>query len=312
MRYNVISNIHNGAGLQRDFGILRWFLTGCGHQVEGIMFDQKPPYPKADVNIWLEILPAPHLGLTAQAFDAAPRNWVIPNPEWWYAEEWDKYLHRIDKVLAKTRDCERIFVRKLGSARVAFIGFESFDLYQPQVERKLASLHMAGKSKTKSTAAVTEAWRRFALPYKLTVVAYKPTIAALCQGIPNVTHIVRVDDEKLSELMNSHLFHVMPSKYEGFGHYIHEAIGCGGLVLTTDAPPTNEFNGIAPELRIPVCEYRPMRSAMSHLVSADSVAETVRTAARLPLERVQQIRKSARAAFLSDREAFRAAFGALL
>jgi hypothetical protein len=45
---------------------------------------------------------------------------------------------------------------------------------------------MAGKSETKNTAAVMEAWRQYPLP-PLTVIAWKPNIARNCKGVPNVT-----------------------------------------------------------------------------------------------------------------------------
>jgi hypothetical protein len=146
MRFNIISNLSNGAGLERDYKLVRRILEEKGHSVEGVMFDQPPPYPKADVNIWLEILPSPSWGLTVAAIDAAPRNWVIPNPEWWYADLWDRHLPRFEKVICKTRDCTRIFERK-APGRCSFTGFESLDLYEPETERQPTFLHMAGKER---------------------------------------------------------------------------------------------------------------------------------------------------------------------
>lgn len=310
MKFNLLSNIKNGAGLERDYRLLRRILEEKGHTVEGIMFDQPAPYPRADVNIWLEILPSPSWGLTAEAIDAAPRNWVIPNPEWWYADIWDKFLPRFEKVICKTKDCLRIFEQK-APGRCIFTGFESLDLYEPETERQPTFLHMAGKSETKNTAAVMMAWRLYSLP-PLTVVAFKPTIAEKCKGVPNVVHIERLTEEQVRGMMNRHLFHIMPSKYEGFGHYIHEAIGCGGLVLTTNASPMKDFNGIAPELLIPANGWTGMRTAHAWQVTPMAIAQTVRRAAELSKERREQISSWARFSFLSDRENFRKAFGELV
>jgi hypothetical protein len=310
MRFNIISNLSNGAGLERDYKLVRRILEEKGHSVEGVMFDQSPPYPKADVNIWLEILPSPSWGLTVAAIDAAPRNWVIPNPEWWYADLWDRHLPRFEKVICKTRDCTRIFERK-APGRCSFTGFESLDLYEPETERQPTFLHMAGKSETKNTAAVMQAWREYSLP-PLTVVAYKPNIAHNCKGVPNVVHIDRLSEDQVRGMMNRHRFHIMPSKYEGFGHYIHEAIGCGGIVLTTNARPMNEFRGIARQALIEPESQAQMRSAMAFSVSPRAIAMTVREMASLPEARLDQISENARRSFLADREDFRKAFGALL
>lgn len=315
MRLNIISNLSNGAGLQRDYLLLKGMLEAKGHSVAGVMYDAKPPYPAADINIWLEIMPSPSWGLLPVALDAAPRNWVIPNPEWWYGELWDQYLPRLERILCKTEDSLRIFRQKLArhnwADRAQFVGFEALDFYRPEIERQPRFLHMAGKSETKNTAAVMEAWQRHQLPYPLTVVAWKPNIASLCRG-QNVTHVERVDEADMPRMMNEHLFHVMPSKYEGFGHYIHEALGCGGVVITTNAPPMNGFAGVARELLIPVAQTQTMRSATAHLVSGAGVALAVRKAVSLGKERIGQIATAAREAFLADREQFRAAFGALI
>lgn len=304
MRANLISNLTNGAGLQRDYELLRGMLEAEGHRVAGIMYNQPPPYPAADLNIWLEILPCPSWGITETAISAAPRNWAIPNPEWWYANLWDRYLPMFEKVLCKTEHCREIFERK-APGRCRYIGFESLDLCDISVPREPRFLHLAGASETKNTAAVMEAWRKHALPYPLTVVARKPNIAALCQGIPNVTHRARAEEAELRQLVNSHLFFLMPSKSEGFGHGLHEALSCGAVVLTTDHPPMNQMRGVPGELLIPIESTFEMRSAVAANASVAGIAEKVRQAASLPQERIAEISRDARQAFWQDRDYFR-------
>ena len=78
MRFNVISNLHNGAGLQRNYELLRHALEVRGHQVHGVQFNAKPLLvPKADVNIFDEVV-------NVNAFAAAPKQWVMPHLEWWF------------------------------------------------------------------------------------------------------------------------------------------------------------------------------------------------------------------------------------
>jgi hypothetical protein len=114
-------------------------------------------------------------------------------------------------------------------------------------------------------------------------------------------------------MMNRHRFHIMPSKYEGFGHYIHEAIGCGGIVLTTDARPMNEFRGITRQALIePGSQAQHARLLMAFSVSPlrhrDNGARDGGIAANAGSSRY---RTNARRSFLADREDFRKAFGAL-
>lgn len=304
MQFNIISNLANGAGLERDYKLLRGLLEAAGHEVNGVQFNIPGLTPKADINIFLEIV-------RPQSLWSAKENWLIPNSEWWYADLWDKFLRRFSRILCKTRDAVRIWSKKVGTGKCSYIGFESLDFYNPAIPRQPTFLHVAGKSETKNTAVVMEAWRQYSLP-PLTAIAWKPNIIPLCKNVPNVTHIQRVSEPELRRLMNANLFHIMPSKQEGFGHYLHEAIGCGNVVLTTDAPPMNEFNGIAHELLIKPSSMQPMRAATAHIVSPATIAESVNRAAGLSQERIAEISAAARSAFLADRDSFRAAFGALL
>lgn len=301
--FNIITNLTNGAGLQRDYELLKRLLESYGHKVTGTMFNAvAPTFRRHDVNIFLEVV-------TPQWIQYASENWIVPNTEWWYPC-WDPFLPRINKVLLKTQDALRLWIKKIGPQRCRFIGFESNDFYVPDIPRQPIFLHMAGKSETKNTMAVTAAWRHEKLPYPLVAVAFKPEIVRLCQNIPNVTHVERYTDAEVIQAMNECRFHIMPSKYEGFGHYIHEAVGCGGIVITTDAPPMNEFDGIGRELLIPVERKLPRlkAGAVFNEVSPRAVADAVHKAAALSEERIAEIATAARAAFLADREYFRAQF----
>lgn len=306
MRFNIITNISNGAGLQRDYELIRGMLEKMGHKVTGVQFDQTaqfPPEHGVDVNIFMEII-------TPQIFSAAQQNWFIPNSEW-YFPCWDGCLNSIGLVLCKTRDCLNIWNRKVGN-RAKYLGFESNDFFNPQTKRIPEFLHMAGKSETKNTATVTEAWKTYKIPYPLTVVAFKPEIVRHCTGIQNVKHITRLTNEEVADYMNRFQFHIMPSKYEGYGHYIHEAMSCQGVVLTTDAAPMNDFAGIPKELLIPVQRKEAVRAAYFNHVSPLGVAAAVRKAMELSPIAIEELGNRARIGFLSEREQFRKTFETLV
>jgi hypothetical protein len=319
--FNISTNLTNGAGLQRDYELLRRMLESYGHHVNPLMFnDYQQTVPPADVAICLEVINDKHL-------HRAKECWFVPNSEWYYPC-WNGVLPRFHKILCKTKDALAIWSKKVGAAKCVYIGFESLDFYQPDVPRTPTFLHMAGKSETKNTKAVCDAWKNHSLPYPLTVVAFKKEIVACTRSgwtpqtlqkmtddevlklpvLPNITHVVRMTDEEVARSMNENLFHIMPSKYEGFGHYIHEAIGCGGIVITTDAAPMKDFNGIHKSCLIPVQRKDVRLEAFFNIVDPGNVATVVNRVARTPRAEWDAYRQVARQAFLDDREAFRSKF----
>jgi hypothetical protein len=290
----------NGAGLQRDYELLRRLLESYGHKVNGLMFnDYCCNVPVADVTICLEVINDRQLGKV---------NWLIPNSEWFFPY-WNNLLPRFQKVLCKTKDCYEIWAKKVGGQRCKFIGFESLDLYNPDIGRFPNFLHIAGKSKTKNTEAVCNAWKRFDIPHPLLVIASDPSVFRHVIGCPSsVKWIERLSDTDVARAMNEHLFHIMPSKYEGHGHAIHEALGCYGIVITTDASPMNQINGIARELLIPVTTREKCMEAYLNNVSAEGVAQAVNKAVALSDFDRNRIMDNASRAFLTDRDEFRKLF----
>lgn len=274
-------------------------LERYGHTVRGEMFNAPDPtFRQCDVNIFLEVINPRHL-------THARQNWIVPNSEWWYPE-WNQYLNYFSRVLCKTRDCYDLWSRKIGPQKCVYTGFEANDYYAPDVPRVPTFLHLAGKSETKNTAAVMDAWREHHLPYPLIVSAFKPEIVRLTRGVPNVTQVERFPS--VVETMNQCRFHIMPSKNEGFGHAIHEALGCGGVVITTDAPPMNEFVGVDRRFLIPVSQKVSRLMTHFYEVNPMAIAHAVHKAAQTPMDDLLQIGEKARAGFLSERDHFRNKF----
>jgi len=284
VRFNIISNLHNGAGLQRDFETLQYALIARGHQVKGVQFNDKPlRIASADVNIFDEVV-------TPLAFKAAPVQWVMPHPEWWF-DLWDRY--HFDKVLAKTRDCERIFKAKVGG-RCQYLGWAAKDLYRPGFSQVRRFLHISGKSRFKNTPAVIEGCRHAGVP--LTVI-----------GEYGGLH--RVNENELIRLMNSHFCQVMPSAYEGYGHVIHESQSVGQVLITTDVPPMNE---VLPSFCIPSISHTMHHAAPLHKVSPLDVSKAVEKVMGLTDMALQTLADEARAQYDKDRLAFEVALDELV
>lgn len=297
---NIVSSISNGAGLEADSKLLFSLLESLGHKPRLIAYDR--PYQglnySADLTIFLEVM-------VAGMLNYSPFNYFCPNSEWYDFHATESALPRINLVLCKTQDCEAIWGAKLG--RTYYTGWEAADLSNnlPLDQKEKAFLHLAGNSGTKNTEAVIECWRQFAPPYPLLISARDPAIRTLCYGVPNVRYEQRLADSHIANFMNSYWFHLMPSQYEGYGQGMHEALGCGGIVLTTEAPPMTEFPGISAELMIPSTGTFIRRLATCHYVSAEGVRDAVMRAAALPTEQLAQLSRVARLGFESERDAFR-------
>ena len=290
-RFNVITNLNNGVGLQREYEILRDILASAGHAVTGVDFQRPTGCPPADVNLFLETV-------VPSVFGAAPENWVLPIPEWW-SDAYQRALPNLTRVLCKTRHAYDLF-RELAGDRACYVGFMSRDLYQPNVERKPRFLHLAGNSQLKNTDVILRAWKK--LPYRLTVVS--PHFHREAAKLRYVRAYDRVSEEKLRQLMNSRQFHLCPSKYEGFGHYIHEALGVGAVVVTCDAPPMNELS-LPKDLLVPTVPGAPLCLVRLYEVTPQAVIDRVNHVAKLSSARIQEISRAARTHFEQERSHFR-------
>jgi hypothetical protein len=304
---NVISAISNGAGLERDTNILCDVLESQGHKWRKIAYDR--PFDglsyHSDINMFLEVM-VPGL------LPFAPVNYLVPNSEWYEASSTEGVLPRITMALCKTHDCETIWGRKLG--RTFYTGFEALDFNANVsiMDKKPEFLHLAGNSGTKNTDAVINCWRMYDPGYPITIVSRDPAVRVQCHGVKNVIYEQRVDDGRVVHMLNNFRFHLMPSEYEGYGQGIHEALGCGGIVLTTNAPPMTEFPGIPAELMIPSFSTHIRRLATCHMVTPAGVLQSVQKAVALPELRLMQFSQAARAGFESEKSAFRERIARLL
>lgn len=291
-----------GAGLHREALLLQDLLASHGHTSRLMHYTDgdNAPMERADINISLEVV-------MPKALSLARENWLAPNSEWW-SSTYDQYLPYFSKILCKTRDCFDIWSAKVGESRCVYTSFEARDLYRADIPRQNRFLHVAGKSGNKGTNAVLRAWQQIpnGLP-PLTVVASNPEFKALWEkNHSNIEFFPKVDESHLIQLMNSHRYHVAPSPYEGFGHSIHEALGCSALVVTTSAPPMSQVHGVA--ALVPVTTPVKQRLAMMYHVTPQDVNSTCRALVAESSDFHALRSANARQQFLGNRNFFRSEF----
>ena len=319
MKFNLVTFLNYEFGLGWDFNLLKNLLEDWGHEVRGVNLDLRTQavnseMSEADVNIFLELLTP-----TTTLYGRAKHNWFIPNQEW-YHTEWDKYLNYVNRILCKTHEAERAFRdHNVNPEKLYHMGFESRDLYDPMIPRKRKFLHVAGGSASKNTLAVAYAFAKFFYnPWdkddtqEFILVSRNSGHENMIKDHKNCTYIEKAGPDELKHLMNECIFHIMPSGAEGWGHVIHEGLGCGAVMLTTDFPPMNEFGGIDKRALISTPSWKPMSIGRIAWVGGLQVKETVERMVRLKPEQITEIQINARAAFLVQRDYFRQRFKELI
>lgn len=248
-----------------------------------------------DVNLFMEwVMP--------EWFPKARFNCLVPNPEW-FEPWWHEHLPHFDLVLCKTRHAQRIFA-DLG-ATTAFISFTSFDRRQGGVRRdEGAFFHLAGRSRLKGTLPLMELWRRHPEWPTLTVVQNPKHARPATAANIDLRHQYLADDE-LRELQNRHGVHVCPSETEGFGHYLIEAMSCQAVVITTNAPPMNEYVSPARGLLAECTATGRQRLATSYSVDVASLERQIEMAIRMTSERRAELGDNARRWFEANDSFFR-------
>jgi glycosyltransferase involved in cell wall biosynthesis len=279
----------NTAGLTVDMDLMDHFLTENGFTVRRVDW-KATAMPVTDIGIFLELF-SPGLAKYCR------KTVGIFNPEW-FMPYWKRHLRTLDQVWCKSRQAQDIFVRY--NRMTYYTGFFGRYMHNPDVPRVRSCLHLQGRSTLKNTEAVLEAWRRYPDLPPLTVITVKPIDA------PDfVTVHGRMPGDELNRQLNTHRFHLCPSRAEGWGHYITEALSTGAHVVTTDASPMNEH--IQPAwgtLLMPSGSVRRY-DVREYRVDPNHIAEAVFAANRLTDAQLDHQAEQARTHFLRRNNDFR-------
>jgi hypothetical protein len=224
--------------------------------------------PQFDVNFFIE-------SIFPEYLPTGRVNCLFVHPEW-FRDENLAHLSQLNFVLCKTPSAVEAF----GSLPVVCrdLSFTSPDKKIPGYVRTgaIRCLHLSGQSAVKGTEAVVDAWSRHPEWPELTVVRrarrYGGEEAPPLPPLPNVRYETDyVPDKRLQELQNECEVHVIPSQAEGYGHVIGEAMGCGAVVVTTDAPPMNELVTQERGVLIRVARSEPMRRSMKNYIDVSDL-----------------------------------------
>jgi Aspartyl/Asparaginyl beta-hydroxylase/Glycosyl transferases group 1 len=261
---NLISR-DNGVGLSADMALLETLFTG--HSVARVDW-RAHAMRRCDVAIFLELW-------NPRLVRYAKKTVGVFNLEW-FQSSWTRDLRRIHQLWAKSEEAYKIY-QGMGLRTATLTGFASRDLNDLGVERTLSALHLRGHSDFKNTPAVIEAWRANPDLPPLTIISSVPL------EVPSHVRLLgRISEADLRKEMNKAIIHVCPSRAEGWGHYITEALGVGGIVITTNASPMNEH--VHPDwgVLIPPAHSGKHGMVRTHSVTAEQVAAAVHKVARMP------------------------------
>ncbi|HEY4369904.1 MAG TPA: glycosyltransferase [Steroidobacteraceae bacterium] len=316
---NIIGK-SNGVGLARDLGLLASALRASGYEVRVTTIDAEQARRRRSVwsgwqtrlallrqrlqgggaaasgvnlmleHVWSQYLPEAHY------------NVVIPNPEWFDAND-RKFLAHVDVVWAKTEVTGQIFDALRCSS--LYIGFDSEDRYDSAVTRQRFFLHSAGKSSMKGTQRLLQVWARHPQWPKLLVLQHKSNLES--SGIVSANIELRLgymQDDELKSLQNAALFHVCTSITEGWGHYIAEALSVGAVTITVDAPPMNELITAERGLLVPYSSTGKQRLATTYLFDEAGLETAIEAAIALDEAQCQRLSANARTWFLRNKQAF--------
>lgn len=280
----VHAHFYWGEGLVNDF------RARAARELQGLrhrLFEPK------DINVFLERVPH-------QLFPAARLQVLIPNQEW-FTKSWEKHLPRFDAVICKTRAAQRIFATRV--TRTYYSSFTSRDRRQPSAGPKRREFLMVLGRRRGLAEKVLPIWARHPEWPLLTVCGRNlPRDVRL----PNVRLIHEfMPEPEITRLENETLFHLSPTKAEGFGHKLNEGFSCGAIVIATDAPPMNELVSPDRGFLVEWNESRPKALGTEYEFDPASLEQTLHRCLALDDAEIARLSTNARSWYETNDQFFR-------
>lgn len=273
----------NGVGLTVDMDLLESMLTSAGYRVGRVDWRARN-MARVDVAMFLELWNPSLLRYAAKSVG-------IFNLEW-FQSSWVRDLPRVTQLWAKSIEAHNVFTQRLRLRTSTHTGFMSRDFNDPTIPRRRTALHLRGHSDFKNTEAVLSAWSRHPDLPPLTVIS-----GVHLDAPPHVRVLGRLSEGELRAELNAATFHICPSRAEGWGHYITEALSVGGVVVTTNASPMNEHVEYGWGALVPPKRVSPRGLAHMYGIDPEALATAVRRVAALPDTQLDAMRSRARAHF---------------
>lgn len=298
LKINLITQCNNGKGLETDLKILKEALEQLDCLVTLIDLEDNR-WNRAHINIFIQ-------GLILEKFPMAKQNWFIPNPEWFEADI--RFLDKVDLILCRTKEIEKNF-REL-CKQTYYLEFTSPDCYQENIKKDYRHfLHLAGGSHLKGTKAIHPIWISNPSFPLLTIVNFLHPFYPQQFNLECIS--TRLPQNELRILQNQCGFHLCPSETEGFGHYIMEAMSTEAVVITTDAPPMNEFIKDKRCL-VPYTKARPLHLGTIYEVDSIQLQNKIEYLLTLSPAELETIGKHNRAVYEQKKESFYEKLGELI
>jgi len=196
---------------------------------------------------------------------AAKRNIFVPNPEYTDDEAYSIACSSIiDEVWCKTQHSLEVFK---STGKAIYTGWVVPDIHtNTRTEKYPAFFHMSNKATYRGADELIEAWEKYKIPWKLTVVG-----SELKQKESwNVTVLKHMDDAARKYLLNNLQFYCSFG-YEGFGYAIREAALCDCQIMTVDSPSTRDLG----QFLIPTVAQRKSGQVVLPKVDPSDIAEMV-------------------------------------
>jgi hypothetical protein len=204
---------NNGVGIVNDAILLKSILKEYDVSLYDMSIDNE--YRDGDLGIFIQ-------NIWTHQFEKNKKNIYIVNEEWLNQDE-ILCLYKFDYIFTKSSYAKSLLDSH--HKNVINTGFFSLDRYFfPKHTKKI--LHFKGKSIQKNTELIKD------LNY----------VNVLDSNVNYLSENDVVDN------LNNHDVHICCSLYEGWGHYLWEAMSCGKLVICSEIPVFKEY--IDPDLVI--------------------------------------------------------------